>query len=145
MKKLDIDGLVISPGVARGEACPIKSIDAYKPSKKNMTNRDEEDEVARFEKEVVALINELEEAVKNLKQESFFEEAEIIQTQIVLLQDKGFHRKIHERIKKYQSAAESALEHLLKEIFQVLESSNSQIFSQRSADIKDIVTRLKKN
>jgi len=144
MRKREIKGQVISPGIARGELCPVKSLGAPRHFRGSMTCRNEAEEVARFEKEVDSLINELEEVVKNLQKESFFEEAEIIQTQIVLLQDKGFHRRVHERIKKYQSAAESALENVLKEIILVLESSNSQIFSQRSADLKDIVIRLKK-
>ncbi len=144
MRKQEIKGQVISPGIAKGEICPVKSLGGSQHFRENMIMRNEAEEVARFEKEVVSLISELEEVVKNLQKELFFDEAEIIQTQLVLLQDKGFHRRVHERIKKYQSAAESALEHVLKEVVLVLENSNDQIFSQRSADLKDIVIRLKK-
>jgi len=144
MKKREIKGQVISPGSARGEVYLIKSLGASQLLKKSMPSRDGAEEVARLEKGVVSLINDLEDVVKNLQKESFSKEAEVIQTQILLLQDKGFHRRVHERIKKYQSAAESALEHVLKEIILVLERSNSQIFSQRSADVKDIVIHLKK-
>ncbi len=144
MEKHYLKGQVLSPGSAKGEVCLIKSIDANRPAIENKSARDLAEEVNRFEKEVISLIIELEEVVKNLQKESFFEEAEIIQTQIVILKDRGFHRRVKERIKKFQVAAESALEHLLAEIIQVLESSNSQIFLQRSADIKDVVIRLKK-
>jgi len=144
MKKRVIKGQIISPGVAKGEVCLINFTFASPSSKDNLLSGDAAKEITKFEKEADSVINELENAVKKLQEDSFFEEAEIIQTHIFLLRDARFQRRVREKIKTNRLAAEVALKHILQEMLEVLERSESLVFSQRAADLKDIVTRLKK-
>ncbi len=144
MKKRVIKGQIISPGVAKGEVCLFNFTFTSPSSKDNLSGSDADEEIARFEKEVDYVINELEEAVKKLQKDSFFEEAEIIQFHIFLMKDARFHRRVHEKIKTNRPVAEVALEHILQELLEVLDSSESLVFSQRAADVKDIVTGMKK-
>jgi len=144
MKKRVIKGQIISPGVAKGEVCFINFTFTSPSSKDNLSGSDAAKEITRFEKEADSVINELEDAVKKLQKDSFFEEAEIIQFHIFLLKDARFHRRVHEKIKTNRPVAEVALEHIMQEMLEVLESSESLVFSQRAADVKDVVTRLKK-
>jgi phosphotransferase system enzyme I (PtsI) len=144
MKKRVIKGQIISPGVAKGEVCLFNFTFTSPSSKDNLSGSDADEEIARFEKEVDYVINELEEAVKKLQKDSFFEEAEIIQFHIFLMKDARFHRRVHEKIKTNRPVAEVALEYILQELLEVLDSSESLVFSQRAADVKDIVTGMKK-
>jgi len=60
-----------------------------------------------------------------------------------MLRDDGFHLKVHNRIKTNLVAAEIALEHVLKEIIDVLERSQNPFTSERASDIHDIMLRLR--
>lgn len=84
MKKRVINCQIISPGVAKGEVCLINFTVASPSSDDSLLRGDAAKEIARFEKEADSVINELEDAVKKLQEDSFFEEVEIIQTHIFL-------------------------------------------------------------
>lgn len=144
MKNRNIKGQIISPGIEMGETYfvvfPFSSISPVE----KLSRRKPDMEIARFEKETNSLVSELEEAVKSFKKDSYFEDAEIVQTHIFLLRDKGFQRRVKDKIKTHRLTAEAAVEKALQEIIEVLESSGSSVFSERSSDFKDILMRLKK-
>ncbi len=76
MATIALKGKVIAPGVARGELCFITIKFDSPSSAENVPRGDVGAEIARFENKVVSVINELEEAVRVLQKDSFFEEGE---------------------------------------------------------------------
>lgn len=141
--KKEIMGGVISSGIAKGILCfaDFKG-DAFFYKKRTL-REDVPGEVSRFEQEVGVVVNELKDSIKLLKKDFLFEEAEIVQTHILMLEDVEFRKRVHEKIKTNRLAAEIALEHVLQEMIAVLENSESMLFAQRAVDLKDIEMRLK--
>ncbi len=140
----NIKGDIISSGIAIGTLCFIDfKINTVVP-KKNISKKDVAIEMSKFEKEIKSATDELKESVDVLKKDSFFEEAEIVQAHILMLEDVEFRKKVHEKIKTNKLAAEIALEHVLQEMVTVLESSENMLFAQRADDLRDIGLRLRK-
>ena len=144
MAETFIEGDIISPGTAEGRLCFIRLRPPESDSGKKARGEDVDREVERFEREVAAVIGELNDAMEILQRDSYLDEAAIIETHLLILKDSGFHRRVRERIKVDLMAAEAALEHVLHEMVRVFESSGSLVFSQRAADIRDIMFRLKR-
>ena len=144
MAEINIKGEIISPGTVKGTLCFVNFKGDPPAYKDNLSHRDVSREISRFEEEADSVINELIEAVRVLKKDSLFEEAEIIQTHILMLEDAEFRKRVHEKIKVNRLAAEIAVEHVLQEMVSVLENSENMLFAQRAADLKDIGMRLRK-
>lgn len=144
MARKSIKGEIISPGISEGDVrFLIFGSDPF-ISKRYLSDNGLAAEIARFEEEVKAVVNELNEAVAILEKDSLFDQAEIVRVHILMLQDAGFHKKVHQKIQKNQLAAEIAVAHVLQEMISILENSDSELFSQRAADFKDIGMRLRK-
>lgn len=147
MVKKDIKGEIISPGIAEGILRFVNlRLDTVisKDSKDSVALQDVAREIARFEEEVGSTIQELSEAIRILEKEAFFKEAEIIRTHILMLRDSQFQKRVQEKIKAGRLAAEIALERVLEEMVEVLESSENMVFVERAGDLKDIGMRLRK-
>lgn len=139
-----IKGEIIAPGIVVGELC-FNGFTWDSPRDVVGVSKQEIGvEIKRFESEADALVRELEETVRKLDGNSLVEEAEIIKTHIMMLQDKGFHRSVHERIASDLLAAETALEHVLKEMVETLKKSEDLLFSERAADLSNLLIRLGK-
>jgi len=144
MEKRNIKGEIISPGVVEGILCFVDFKGAEATYKDNLPYRDVDKEISRFEEEADSVTEELREAVSILKKDFLFEEAEIIRTHILMLEDAEFRKKVHEKIRVNRLAAEIAIEHVLQEMVTILENSEDMLFTQRAADLKDIGMRLRK-
>jgi phosphoenolpyruvate-protein phosphotransferase len=144
MARINITGEVISPGLANGELCVINFRLDYLLPRENLPCSDVNKEIAKFEQGVHSTIAELKEAIAILEKDSFLDEAEIIQTHMLMLEDAKFRRRVHKKIKVNRFAAEIALEHILQEMVEVLERSENIVFSQRAIDLRDVAMRLKK-
>ncbi len=141
--KTSVEGLIISHGIEKGEACFVVFPSSSSASAETLSARKPGKEVDRFEKGTQVLVKELGKTIERLKKDSYLKDAEIIQTHIILLEDKGFHRRVKEKIKTRRLTAESAIEKTMQEILEALESSGSPLFSERASDFRDIVMRLK--
>ncbi len=144
MAEINIKGEIISPGTVKGTLCFVNFKGDPPAYKDNLSHRDVSREISRFEEEADSVTNELIEAVRILKKDSLFEEAGIIKTHILMLEDAEFRKRVHEKIKVGRLAAEIAVEHVLREMVVVLENSENMLFAQRAADLKDIGMRLRK-
>jgi phosphoenolpyruvate-protein phosphotransferase len=78
-----------------------------------------------------------------LKKDSFVEECEIIKTHILMLNDPVFHHRVYDLISRNRVRAEVAVEYVLKETIEILESSESTVVMEKSGDIQDLLLRLK--
>jgi len=140
----NIKGEVISPGCAKGELCFLDvNRNVHNPKQVDYSHSTEK-EIERFEEKLQSVIKDLQNAADILHRDSFHEEAAIIQTHILMLKDSTFKKQVHDKIRVNRMASESALEHVLGEMVRVFESSEDLIISQKTADIKDIVLRLKR-
>ncbi len=145
MAELLIRGEILAPGIAAGRVCFFNN---QPDSSADISGRPYSDinaEIGRFDREIKRLKVDLQAAVKILQIDSLYEAAEIIQTHVLILEDKDFLGRVHEQIRKNHLAAEIALEHVLGEIIDILEKSENLLVSQRTADIRDIMLRLKMN
>ncbi len=143
LKRQIIHGEMITSGFVQGQVCFINSFDNHKISKKTILEKDIDDEIHRFNKEVIDVIDDLNKTIKDLKCNSFIDEAEIIQTHVSILNDSEFRKKIQEKIRTDLFSAEVALEHVLKEIISIFEKIEDITFRERSVDFQDIGLRLR--
>lgn len=145
MAELLIRGEILAPGMAVGRVCFFNN---HPDSSGDINERPYSDisgEIDRFDREIERLKVDLQAAVKILQIDSLYEAAEIIQTHVLILEDEDFLNRVHEQIRKNHLAAEIALEYVLGEIIDILEKSENSLVSQRTADIRDIMLRLKMN
>jgi phosphoenolpyruvate-protein phosphotransferase len=143
MKMKEYLGEVLSPGAARGKLCffdgGLNSLaDAPQRSIEDVQN-----EIQRFDKQVEAVADELAKVADILQKDSYIEECEIIKTHILMLNDPVFHRRVYELISRNQVRAEVAVEYVLKETIEILESSENAIVAEKSGDLQDLLLRLK--
>jgi len=142
--KKEYKGEIISSGAAQGTLCFVDFKPYPAANRTNISHADIAKEISRFQDEVNAAIDDLRESINILKKDSLFEEAEIIQTHVFMLEDKEFQKRVREKIEVDKLAAEFALEYVLQEMITVLENSENMLFAERAADLKDIEARLKK-
>jgi phosphoenolpyruvate-protein phosphotransferase len=144
MARLMLRGEVLAPGISSGT---LRFIDPEKDVSRFVNTERVQNidlEIMRLEREVEAVVGDLYEAVNLLRLQSYNEEAEIVQTHIYMLKDETFRRKIREHITMHGTAAEIALERVLQEMGDLFEGSQDLTFSEKAADIRDIVLRLKR-
>lgn len=143
MSTLELSGEILSPGAIRGTLCYIDSglVGSTVSGRRLMGNPRKE--IQRFEKEVQALVAELETVAKILQTESYTDESEIIRTHILMLKDPNFHHRVCELVEKNQLGVELAVEYILKEMIEIIEQSESTTITRNSSDLRDIMLRLK--
>ncbi len=145
MKRNYFNAEAVTPGIAEGSICYFSGYDGLKIKQASTEEGKISDEVGRFKKTLSSAIEELEKTIAVLEKEGFSEQAEIVQTHILMLKDRVFQERVIDRITNRHMTVESAIEHVLKGIMSVLSETGSGIFSQRAADLKDIEVRLKRH
>ena len=136
-------GEILSTGIAEGTLCFVDIDRGSASDGVETTAENTLEEIRRFETQVGAVIGELETLANSLEEDSYFEESEITKTHILLLNDPGFHQKVKTSISQNRVRAEIAVEYVLKETIELLENSESAIAAEKSADIQDILLRLR--
>ncbi len=140
-----IEGDILAPGISFGKAYYFDTRFTSSEIIEGKVYSNIENEMERLDREIERLKNDLEAAVKILQMDSLYEAAEIIKTHVLILEDRSIIGKIHEKIQKMHISAEMALDKVLKEIVKVLESSENEFVTRHTADIRDIMFRLKMN
>jgi phosphoenolpyruvate-protein phosphotransferase len=143
MERIEITGEVISPGIFKGQLCFIDPEEELVRDRDTISKADVVHEIKRFETEASSVVKELEMVVRVLEQESYSDESDIVKTHILMLKDFSFHDSVHDQIRTKRKSAEIAIEHVLSEMVEALESSESEVVSERALDIRDILLRLK--
>ena len=136
-------GEALSPGAARGNLCFFDSGMSTLANTAQRSIEDERKEIQRFNIQVEAVADELEKVAEILKKDSYDEECKIIKTHILILNDPVFHDRVYDLIFRNRVRAEVAVEYVLKETIELLESSESTMVREKSSDLQDILLRLK--
>jgi phosphotransferase system enzyme I (PtsI) len=141
----NIEGDIISSGMASGTLCFIDFQQNGPVNKNEILRKEIAGETARFKIEIKLAVHELKEIINALKKDDFLEEANIVQSHIMMLEDNGFQKKVFAQIRRNNLTAEIALERVLREIVIILENSENSHFAQLGNDLRDIELRLKKH
>ena len=144
IRNRNIKGDIIAPGIASGTLCFVDFNLNTTAIKNGIPKKEVAREATRFRREIESVSRELKQIRNVLKKDSLFEEADIVQAHILMLEDHGFQNKVLGEIKENKLAAEIALEHVLQEIVTVLRNSENSNFAQLADDLKDIGLRLGK-
>jgi phosphoenolpyruvate-protein phosphotransferase len=139
-----IDGDIISPGRASGKLCFVDfAIDAI-VRKINIPQGQVAGEIEKFETGVRSVVEDLNHRAGKLEKDSFVEEAALVRAHAMMLEDRGFRKKVREEIETNRLPADIAVEHVLQELAVVLEKSEDPVFAQRADDLRDIGLHLRK-
>ncbi|MBN1359389.1 MAG: phosphoenolpyruvate--protein phosphotransferase [Sedimentisphaerales bacterium] len=131
---------VLSPGVLAGQ---LHFFEARLGSSQRQSApvEDPDAEIERFEKQVDAVVKELEGTASSLRETSFDAEADIVQAHVYLLTDGQFHQGVHNLIRNRGLSAQKAAAEVLHQVMAKLDEAASWL-SERTADFRDILSRL---
>jgi phosphoenolpyruvate-protein phosphotransferase len=141
-KTKELGGEVLSAGTAKGTLY-LWDFAGEKHTKHEYRFLHADTEIKRFEKELNALIEQLELSIKSLQDEGYLQEADIILAHLYLLTDPQFRKDVQSEIQSNKTTAEAAVENILKQMIRTFEQSESPLFFERASDIRDIITQLK--
>lgn len=127
---MKLKGLGVSSGVGIGKLVVIKE-DSFDVEKRSVDAKKEE---IRFKKAVSKLISALETRAKNVGTE----QAEIMESHIILLNDPFVMTEIVKRIQDESCNSEYALDQILSQFIDMFLSSGDDLLEARASDLKDI-------
>ncbi len=140
-----LKGIVASPGIAIGKVFLVDR-DHLELSHYNLTTDEEIDfEIERFKKAVEESRAQLLSAKKDVSKKKFKEAQYIIDTHILLLQDKVLMDNIIKTIKQEKVDAALALKNSVEGLRKHLSEINDEYMRERTSDIDYIEKRLLRN
>ncbi len=140
-----LKGIVASPGIAIGKVFLVDR-DHLELSHYNLTTDEEIDfEIERFKKAVEESRAQLLSAKKDVSKKKFKEAQYIIDTHILLLQDKVLMDNIIKTIKQEKVDAALALKNAVEGLRKHLSEINDEYMRERTSDIDYIEKRLLRN
>ncbi|MHC4686641.1 MAG: phosphoenolpyruvate--protein phosphotransferase [Planctomycetota bacterium] len=134
---------VISAGVAEGSLCLFETLYMPTAGVEKHGGQKPEAEMNRFKEQLTFLVKDLAETVDYLESESLSAEADVIRAHISMLQDPMFHARVKQAIGRLRFAAESAVEHAIEGVTQVLAESKNPRLAERATDMKDLAMQLR--
>ena len=99
-------------------------------------------ELSLFQKAVRQAIRDLEISKQNIQKSVSKEDARILDTQIMMLQDPALYDSVVEGIRKDHQNARWAFHSRMKDLMRQFESSNQVLLRERTADLTDLYNRL---
>lgn len=140
MRLSAVTGTTLGDGVAAGVLVAVPSASAETPEAHLPTTVSSE--MNRFRAGVESLAEELRRTVAKLEAEALEVEAEVLHTHLLLLLDAGFHSRVEAALRAKPVAAEEAVNRAIAEAVGRLESSGSELFDERAADLRDLEAQL---
>ena len=140
-----INGTGVSPGIAIGKAFVIKKAKAVVSG---ILLKDEGEiiaAVAGFNSAIALAVIEIESIIANAKLSALEDELAILEAQIELIGDPQIAEDVIEKIQSERKTADDALIEVIENVVQVFESMEDEYMRARSADIKDIGSRILKH
>ncbi|MFW6131758.1 MAG: phosphoenolpyruvate--protein phosphotransferase [Candidatus Aminicenantaceae bacterium] len=144
MEYVRLRGIGVSPGIAIGEVSLIEEV-VFSEEKENIAPGQINQELKRF-KSAVSLTKKQLSLLKNQVKETLGKEYSIIiESHILILEDKSLLSSVEKIIKEELSKSERALSLVHKKYKKIFDSISDDYFRQRKADITDVLTRIYKN
>jgi phosphoenolpyruvate-protein kinase (PTS system EI component) len=100
-------------------------------------------EIERVEREIIAVEDELRSMSTMLRQEDFKDEAEILGTHLLIMQDDNLRNKLKGYIENQHISAEDALVRVFSEMKTRLLTSDNTATRERADDIEDILQKIR--
>lgn len=139
-----ISGILVSPGIAFGNALILKD-DPIVVNNKKISTDDIEKEISRFKAGRDKASEQLNAIMVKASATFGEEKAAIFEGHIMLLEDEDLEQEIESRIKTKQESADAAANAVFEAQAIELESLEDEYLKERAADIRDIGKRLLKN
>ena len=134
MKRLT--GLVASQGIAIGKVFPIRDRETFTIPKYSIKTEDIPLEKKRLEIALEDAIKELQDSIEKADEEHK-EEAELLNTYLVILQDKEFIKIVDLGLEEKLLNVEEVLDDALNVLANTFASSSRSNMRERAIDIKD--------
>lgn len=137
-------GIGVSPGISIGRACVIRTKEA---AVTGVLLKDEaliRTEIDKYEKAVIAAINEIGAIIGNEKLLLRQESIDILETQIEFLSDPEIRDKVIEKIKEAKKNVNDAVIEVIRDTVELFRNMQDGYMSARASDIRDIGNRILK-
>lgn len=128
-------GKILSPGIAVGKLYAVQESIKIPPQNRVV---DAGKEIERFRKLVNRIADDLLKLYESIAQEIDPAEAEIVETQRMLVLDEGFQKKVLNLISAEFFSAEIAAQKVLRNVANQLGNTKNEFFRQRVDDLYDL-------
>lgn len=139
-----ISGILVSPGIAFGQALLLKD-DHIVINNKKISADNIEHEISRFKSGRSKASEQLSTIMAKANETLGEEKAAIFEGHIMLLEDEELEQEIESRIKTKLETADAAVHAVFEAQATELENLDDEYLKERAADIRDIGQRLLKN
>ncbi|RLC19472.1 MAG: phosphoenolpyruvate--protein phosphotransferase [Deltaproteobacteria bacterium] len=140
-KEIILNGISASPGICIGKAYLVdrEGVDVIK--RYHIDTEDLQNEVTRFKVAVKQAKDELHAIIKETS-EDLQQHADILETQVVVLEDKMLYGRTIETIEKEQINAEWALKKVVSKVKSMFQDITDAYLKDRTTDIEHVSDRI---
>ncbi len=135
MQEVTIKARIVSPGMAIGKAFLFTESATVSNDRQEINV---ETELQRFDSQVNHIAAELSELFERISREIDVKDAEIIQTQRMILEDEGFKKKVINLISEEFIPVEKAVDRVMQSFSQRLKASSNELMRERALDFIDL-------
>lgn len=137
-----LKGIVASEGIGIGNAYIIKRLDESKIKTKTITEKEITSEINRLEKALKTVKSELIDIKERAKKEFSKESADIIQSQIAILEDPLFFGEVMDMIRYEKKDAITCYIKIMKKFITIFKKMKEEYFRERAQDIQEVGERV---
>ena len=141
-KQIDINGIVVSPGIAIGEVCHYQSGTFEQTAIYKISTDQIENELDRFNKALEISKKELISLYKNIEETVGQNEAKIFQSHLLLLDDKQLLDKIYFKVKTENLNIEYSVKSVFEEFEALFENMKDEYLKERKIDFIELKKRI---
>ena len=140
-----LHGRGISPGLADGVALIYRPEHESVSGAPNISQKDVESEIGRFDRALAASIRELNEIREQFKQRQGDVEIGLVEMRLAMLNDRSFLNKCRQRVREELVRAEDAVLTEVREMEMRLKGLKQEFIRARSADVRDLGHQILRN
>jgi phosphotransferase system enzyme I (PtsI) len=141
-QNLELSGKSISPGLAIGEAFVHKDIVHRDHDLYDISSDEVHEELERIKEAISEACQDLEVCANRVEQSLDKAAADTFRAQKAMIRDSTFLSDIETELRGELINAEQAVKNVLRRLERGFEQSDSEVFKQRSDDLKDLARRL---
>ena len=135
-----IAGVAASEGVAVGPVF-VHARRELEPERENISEDKVEEELARFQSAVEAVVQKLSETAERLRESGSEKEAGIFDAHVEMAEDPEFHSEVEERVRNLQSPEAAALA-VGEEFAGMFAEMEDEYMAARADDVRDVASQV---
>ena len=135
-----IAGVAASEGVAVGPVF-VHARRELEPERENISEDKVEEELARFQSAVEAVVQKLSETAERLRESGSEKEAEIFDAHVEMAEDPEFHSEVEERVRNLTSP-EAAVLAVGEEFAGMFAEMEDEYMAARADDVRDVASQV---